>query len=203
MVSDFSYNYAFSRTRNKCSLVIDPPSQVLGIPYPPGLTTPVENPEYSNEQKAQGFIEWIATCWNPLQTPENITVSALVHRYDMYEATKDDKYLPLTSRLLKNEIDALVAPHILPRIGIAMMFQPEVYADALDKAVFDTKGQWENLKVVGLWPDMTIWCCSLSGKVMSDMLAEPLTKDKVRRKVEMVRMNGASHVVSSIPFPLP
>lgn len=181
-------------------MAADPPNQVLGIFYPPGLTTPVENPEHSNEQKAQGFIEWIATYWNPLQTPESITASTLAYRYDMYEAAKDDKYLPLTSRLSKSELDALVAPHILPRIGVAMMFAPEVYAEALNQAVFDTKGQWENLKMVGLWPDMTIWCCSLSGKVMADMLAEPMTEGKVRRKVEMVRMNGTNHIVSSLPL---
>ncbi|KAI0089050.1 hypothetical protein BDY19DRAFT_122499 [Irpex rosettiformis] len=173
--------------------VYDPPSMILGVPSPPDTVTPIDNPEVPFENKAQEFIDWAAAYWNPLQTPESITTEALVNRYDMHKATQDDQYLPTSVRLPKNELDALTSPEILPRVGVALSFHREVYAECLRRALFDTKGRWRNLRVVALWPDMTIWPCSLGGRALADMISSPAGKDAVRRDMEMVRINGVNH----------
>lgn len=169
---------------------------VLGIPYPPGAITPVDDPKVPLENKAREFIDWAATYWNPLQTPESITTEALIHRYDMHSATGEKRYLPTSLRLSKSEMGTLTSPEILPRVGVAMAFNAEVYGESLRRALFDTKGHWSHLRIVALWPDMTIWPCSLSGKVMSDMLESPRSLGITGRSVEMVRINGVNHFVS-------
>ena len=169
---------------------------VLGVPSPAGLVTPVDDPAIPFEDKAEKFADWVSTFWNPLQTPESITTEALVNRYDMYKATGDDKYMPDNLRLPKEEVEAMTSPEIIPRVGASLAFHTEVYGECLRRAIFDTKGRWNHLRVVALWPDMTIWPCSLSGKVLADMLVAPHGKNAIRRPVEMVRMNGVNHFVS-------
>ncbi|KAI0092043.1 hypothetical protein BDY19DRAFT_990791 [Irpex rosettiformis] len=171
----------------------DPPCIVLGIPFPPGVTTPIHDPDLLDEEKPQKFIDWISSYFNPLSTPESITDEALRRRYNMYEKTGDERYRAVSLRLKKAELNSIVSPEIFPRIGVMLAYAREVYDDALQNALFDTKGQWNHLRTVAICPDMTIWTCNLSHRVLSDMLANSPTVGKVRRTVEMVTLRNANH----------
>ena len=173
----------------------DPPAMMLGIPFPPGVTTPIHDPSLSETDKPQKFIHWISSYFNPLSSPKCITDEALRSRHDMYEATDDDRYLPVSLRLKPSELRSLVYPEAYSRIGVMLAYAPEVYSQALQNAIFDTRGRWGHLRVVGLWPDMTIWTCSLAHRALSDMLATPPVSGRVRRNVEMVELHDANHVV--------
>lgn len=170
---------------------------MLGIPFPPGVTTPIHDPTLPETEKPQEFIRWISSYFNPLSSPGDITDEALRNRHDMYEATGDERYLPISLRLKPSELRSIVYPEAYPRIGIMLAYAPEVYGQALQNAIFDTKGRWSHLRVVGLWPDMTIWTCSLTHRALSDMLATPSAAGRVRRNVEMVELHDANHIVST------
>jgi hypothetical protein len=171
---------------------------MLGVVPPPGVTTPLDDPAIPDGERAWFFIHWITCYFNSLKSPSEITVDALIGRYDMYEATGGDRaYLSTSRRMSQPELEAIITPEILPRIGAALGFAPEVYSKAFRRAVFDTEGKWKRLRIVAIWPDMTIWTCSLSGKVMADMLAIAPREGEVRRNVEMVWLEGANHFVST------
>jgi hypothetical protein len=115
----------------------------------------------------------------------------------MYEASGGDaEYLRTSSRLSKEKLGALVCPENIFRMGTAVGYLPQVYHHAFWRAIFDTHGQWNHLRVVALWADMSVWVCILSGKVMVDMLASTPSEGEVRRPVEMVCLRGANHMVS-------
>ncbi|KAI0690983.1 hypothetical protein BC835DRAFT_1280048 [Cytidiella melzeri] len=171
----------------------DPPSWVLGYPTPPGLTTPIHGPlSVEVSEKAKKFGECVGTYYNPLEE-HDITVDALLNRYDMHSATGEAKYLCTTSRIPNSELDALIAPEIFPRAGVALAFASEVYDECFQRALCDTEGRWSHLRVVSIWPNMSVWPCTLAGKVMADRMTSPPTKWKVRRDVDRVWIKGANH----------
>jgi hypothetical protein len=170
---------------------------VLGIPSPPGLISPLTDPTIPDNERPSRFIRWVTTYYNSLPSPSEITTEALIGRYDMYEATDGDaKYLRTSSRMSEEELSALVCPENLFRMGSTLGYPPQVYDPTFRRAIFDTRGQWNHVRVVALWADMSVWVCNLSGKVMADMLASPPREEEVRRPVDMIYLQGVNHAVS-------
>jgi hypothetical protein len=170
---------------------------VLGIPSPPGLFSPFRDPRISDSEKPSYFIKWATTYYNSLSSPSKITTEALISRYDMYKATNGDaKYLRTSLRMSEEKLSTIVCPENLFRMGATLGYLPQVYDSAFRRAVFDTRGLWNHVRVVALWADMSVWSCSLSSKVMADMLASPPREWEVRRPVEMIYLQGVNHMVS-------
>lgn len=122
----------------------------------------------------------------------------MTNRHDLYKTTGDPRYLAGTFRVPEAEVDSLIAPGVFSRLTVYLppTAAPEAFSTNLRRALFDTDGHWSHLRVVALWPDMTIWPCSLSAKVLAEMLDSPPQKGEARRRVEMVRLKNANHVVS-------
>ena len=93
---------------------------MLGVPFPQGVTTPIHDPHLPDAEKPQKFIDWISSYFNPLSNPQAITDEALQKRYNMYEATGEERDLPISLRIKETELKSIVAPEIYPRIGIML-----------------------------------------------------------------------------------
>jgi hypothetical protein len=131
--------------------------------------------------------------------PSQISTEALANRYDMYEITNGDpNYLRASLRLSEEELSRLVTPEALFQTGAPSKSSREVEYTAFRRAIFDTHGQWDHLRVVALWADMSPWASTLSSKVIADMLASTPIDREARREVEMVYIEGANHIVSGL-----
>jgi hypothetical protein len=149
----------------------------------------------------EAYAEWVTSYWTPLPTANSITIDALINRKDMHEVTDNSKFLALSKRLSKAEVDTLVSPEVLSRIGSLATFVPEVYGDCAHNALLNTDRKWDHLRVVAFWPDMSTWNCRLSFKIMSDMLNKAPADGKAWRDVQMVSLSNVNHSVSAF-FPI-
>lgn len=171
---------------------------VLGIPSSPRLVMPVHDPLFSEEEKPQKFIDWVTGYWDALRTPEAITTEALLGRSDVYKSTGDYKYLNTALKQQEDEMEFLVAPKAYFRVGATLTIGLDIYAENLRRALFDTDGQWNHLRVVAIWPDMSVWPCHVAYKGLTEMLQPENSRNDgtIRRNVEMVQVSNANHLVS-------
>ncbi|KAI0092042.1 hypothetical protein BDY19DRAFT_576011 [Irpex rosettiformis] len=172
----------------------DPPSMVLGIPSSPKLVMPVHDPKLSEEEKPEKFIDWVSGYWEALRTPDIITTEALLKRSDVYDSTGNHKYLNTAKKLQKSEVDSLVAPNAYSRVGATLSLAHEVYAKSLRLALFDTNGHWDHLRVVAIWPDMSVWPCLLAFKGLTEMLQDRKNDGAVKRELEIVQLPETNHM---------
>ncbi|KAI0342327.1 hypothetical protein BDW22DRAFT_1357653 [Trametopsis cervina] len=171
----------------------DPPSMVLGAPFPPGVTTPLHNPKLPPEEKAVIFIEWVAEWLNPLPVPEAATDIALQHRYDMRDVTSDAAYTPTTMRLTPHELAGISSTEIAPRITRQIFLDEEVYDDNLRQGIAALNDTWKDCCVVVLCPDMTITTCILGCRAVCEVMASTLPEGNGRRGRQIVQVPGKNH----------
>ena len=172
---------------------------VLGIPSSPRLVLPVHDPLISDEERPHKFIDWVCGYWDALRTPDAITTEALLGRSDVYKSTGDYKYLNTALKLQEDEMEFLVAPKAYFRVGATLTIGLAVYAENLRRALFDTNGHWNHLRVVAIWPDMSVWPCHVAFKGLTEMLHPENSRSDgtIRRNVEMVHVPNANHLVSN------
>ncbi len=186
----------YCRQLTNCS-DIDTACTFIGVQIPLELFPGLQNQDSPPEGMSEGFVDWICTYRSPFPALETMSNEELRGSHDMYQATGDKKYIPTYSRVPKSAIKAFVAPEIIPRTAAIASFAPEVYDESCRRALFDTKGVLKDVRVVAIWPEMSVWVCTIAHKVVTNMLSRPSVAGKSRRNVETITVKDAHHLVSS------
>ncbi|KAI0341809.1 alpha/beta-hydrolase [Trametopsis cervina] len=171
----------------------DPPSPIIGSQLPPGVITPMDDPTIPDTDRTAAFISWVSSFCNPLPTAEAVTPETLQTRYDMHELSADPRFSPTASRISPSELASISSPELAARVLLVLLFRPEVFDKNLRHSIFDTKGLWKDVKIVGLSSDMSPSIFAWAFKVISDMLEMTPGEGEVRRKCDMVKLTGKNH----------
>ena len=143
-------------------------------------------------------MTWATGYLEPFSDLSAITAEALEHRKHRTSVSSTTTFTPTVSRMTPEELNAVIYP-------AAMACNPTpfdlptgsaVYRPNLERAVFDTKGEWQSVEIIMLWADMSDVYCVWSARSMSDLLQEPVPEGQHRRKVRLVKLERANHVVS-------
>ena len=163
----------------------------------PEAYSPVEDPNVPPSEVAERFMAWISSYFEPLDTLQDITPTALAQREDVFALTADAKFSCTTSRMTNEELQAATYPAIFacnptPPPTAAIL---QVYRDNYRRAILDTKGAWPNVDVTVLWGEMSPFYFLWAAKVMSQHLKEPVRIGEQRRNMRIVKMEKANHFV--------
>ncbi|KAI0340786.1 alpha/beta-hydrolase [Trametopsis cervina] len=159
----------------------DPPGYSYGISEPAKVYHPLKDLTLSLEQMQAAMVTWILTYFEPfadlaLVTPPNI---------------KARKSVSMTT-MTPQDIAETTSKEAARRIGPGLV-NYEVFAENLRLALFDTKGAWQNVKVIAAWGNMSMWSVPWAARKLADRLDEPAQPGEQRRDVQIVRLDNANH----------
>lgn len=178
-------------------ITTDPPAVVYGgDPVPENVYTPFSDPAIPPHDIANQFILHVATNFEPVTDLRALTADVLAARKDMTKVTSDPRYVPTTSRMTPEELEGMTTPSILPRILPYLLLPQPIHQENIKRAMFDTKGQWPNVKALVLWADMTCSYSPWGAKHFLSLLDQPVAPGESRREISFVKLADSGHFVS-------
>lgn len=99
------------------------------------------------------------------------------------------------------EREAVSSYDVLLRSNLQIIrFPCKIFNHNFERAVFDTDGLWPDAKVLWMWGDESVDDYILGAQLACQRLREPVDEQsaKMRREIEVVRIEGGNHFVSRI-----
>ncbi len=95
------------------------------------------------------------------------------------------------------ELESVSDAAAVPRSGLPLLrIKPDIYRRTSERALFDTKGSFKNVRALVVWGDMSVSLCVWAAKRIAERAEAAKTEGRLGRQVEIVKMEGANHFVS-------
>ena len=150
----------------------------------------------SLQERGEVFELWVSSYFEQVMSLDLVTTPFLAAR----NVNRDPSKLRTLERMSKDELDGTMDHGVFARSSsILLRVVPEVlYANCL-RALVDTEGVWRDVDVLLLWCDESMHDCLWASKFVAELARAPPAEGKQKRQIEVERLEGANHFVSTTP----
>jgi hypothetical protein len=169
----------------------------MGYPSPDGCYFPLNDPSIPPEEMTKIFSLWVTGYYAHGDTPETLSTRNAL-----------DEPTPTATRMLPEEASlAIHEPPSLPGGSDTVILQSGlhngVFSRLREAALFAPQNAelaWPNVEFRYVWCDQSVWMMPLSAWSFRAEMEQAGKDGKRIRTHSVVRMRGANHCVSTIPF---
>lgn len=158
---------------------------------------PLGDPTVPLEERNKSFMRWVAAYCEPMSDISSIDLPALRTRRDMHEISEDHSIQPTIDKMSAEEIESTTDPSVWQRSARYLRYIPrELYWNNTQRALFDTRGDLDNVKGLILWCDMSPSLAVWGAKNLHDRMTAAEREGTRVRQLDMIKLSGANHFVS-------
>lgn len=162
----------------------------LGVQEPTQVYHPLRDVSLARDQVWPVAVAFLSSYWEPYTDLSAATPASFRTRKKASPPTGGKLVADHTPEELVEITNLDVANRIGPNL-----VDWQVYAENFRRAVFDTQGRWKDVKLVAAWGSMSVWPIVWGAKCLTELLEMPIEEGAQRRDVQVLRIDGANHVV--------
>ena len=176
------------------------PHVAIGLPLPPELRYPGNDPSVTPDQFPLAFGAWVTSFYYPFAELTNDAV-AINNRRAMHELSSDPQYTPLFTQLPLETLATIADPSVLERSEKNLISKdPIVARENCERALFDVRpgSAFADVDALIIWGDMTISTAIYATSHLAERFREAESAghgDGKARKAQFVKIKDANHFV--------
>lgn len=193
----------------------DPSYHVLGFPPCPGLFSPIEDPSIPPSEGLAMFPEWVSGFYSHALSP-SFPASSIENSKSALKVNSLADPPPTVCTLSHQDIDATVcAGPAVPagsdgilfeagqRLGLFEEMRKRAFSMGVGSTGIDARQKvkkwWKNVEIRVIWCDRSPYSMPWGIRALYNYLEDAKTTGRARDgEVNIVRMKGANHFVSSL-----
>lgn len=166
-----------------------------------GTYHPFRDPTLPIQERIDRAQFWLSFYFTKIVDLESVTTEVLESRVAQHEQLglqAGSAKTPTLLRMSSAELESAKDRAALLRSSLPLLrSNSENFRLNFEKALFDTDGVLPSVNVVVAWCDETMGDAVFAAKIIHDRLKAEQPAGKVRRDIEMYRLEGMNHFVSA------